>query len=497
MNASNQTFETYGELFDSLTPDPSDDAVDAEEAEELSRVASIDTNNQPHAGLIHPHLARPSRSTSSDSGQPQEGPTAPSPSILPQRGGAGSGSSHPSTPPSPPGGFVAAEVVIDKNGQPRQAGADSQWGEFVIKIKQRAEKDLFFFAKGIMNRFFLTSSLHLPVCRFIQKCPPFRKLILMPREHAKTAIVSGALPPHILIQPAEGNIYFPGLEGSECRLLLAGETEGMAKKNLRVIQSVFEDNQLFRTLWPHRVWHGRPKSLSKAWSDSAIIIPRENEWPDPSIRAVGVGGAVTGARPNVLLKDDLVSFKAANSDTVMLEAIEWHRVSRALLETYENETGLQSLEFTVGTRWSVYDLYSEIIDNDPSVEVNDVKFHQIVQDGEILWKEKHTLESVEQLRKEYGSMFYLLFMNSAADPTLTDFDLNLIREYEIIEGQVVFKGDDRDVFLANREKWREGRRERTEEEIQAEAAGLYGMPFRPETQEMLFGRGEFMRLRYS
>lgn len=336
------------------------------------------------------------------------------------------------------------EVVVEKNGQARQAGSETREGEFIRRFKKRAEESLFVYLKGVLNRRFLTSHFHRETCDFLQECPPFRKLVLMPREHAKTAIVSGGLPTHILIQPKESNIYFPGMEGSECRILLSGETERMAKKNLRVVKSIFEENKVFRAFWPERCWID---SRAREWSGESIIIPRKQEWPDPTIKAVGVGGAITGARPNVMIKDDLVSFKAMNSELVMQEAIDWHIASRALLDTYEVESGLQSLEFIIGTRWSVFDLYSYIIDKDPSVEVNEEKFHKIIDDGKILWPEKYTKEDIEQLRLEHGSMFYLLYLNSSADPSLTDFSMEDLREFKIIDGMICFEEDGRDIFL--------------------------------------------------
>lgn len=355
------------------------------------------------------------------------------------------------------------EIAIDNNGLPRQAGADSAEGEFVKRFRARAEQSLYVFLKGVLGRFFLTPHFHQDICNFLQQVPPYRKLVLMPREHAKTAIVSGGLPLHILIQPAATNVYFRGMEGSECRILLAGETERMAKKNLRVLKSVMEENKVFRAFWPHRCW-GAGERKQKEWSSESIIIPRANEWPDPTIKAVGVGGAITGARPNVMIKDDLVSFKAMNSDVVMDEAIEWHKASRALLDTYEVESGLQSLEFIVGTRWQVFDLYSYIIDNDPSVALNDEKYHRIIRNGKILWPEKHTTATIEQLRLEFGSMFYLLYLNSAADPSLTDFDCDAIRTFRIVDGKIIFEGEARDTWLSERQDklsgggWENGRK---------------------------------------
>lgn len=351
----------------------------------------------------------------------------------------------------------AREVVIDKNGQPRHVGSTSPEGEYIKRLKRRAEENLYIFSKGILGRHFLTPHFHRRVCNWLQVCPPYRKMLLMPREHAKTTLVSGSLPCHILIQPARTNIYFPGLAGSECRILLSGETAGMAEKNLRVVQSIFEENQIFRAFWPDVVWEGKAKSESKMWNSWGIIIPRENEWPDPTIRAVGVGGAVTGSRPNVLIKDDLTTFEAANSEVTMDMAIEWHKASRALLDKYEVESGLQSLEFLAATRWAVYDLCSYIIDNDPSVEVSDPSVRRIIDNGKILWPEKYTQADVEQLQREHGSNFYLLYLNTPADPSLVDFDTTLIRDFQIINNKIVFDHDERDLILERRLKLKKER----------------------------------------
>ena len=111
------------------------------------------------------------------------------------------------------------EIVVDKKtGQPRQAGAASPEGEFIKQFKLKAETSLYVFGVGVIGRDYLTSHLHMPVCNFLQKCPPFRKMLLMPRDHAKTSLVSHCLPPHILIQRPETNIYFPGMLGTDCRI---------------------------------------------------------------------------------------------------------------------------------------------------------------------------------------------------------------------------------------------------------------------------------------
>ena len=139
------------------------------------------------------------------------------------------------------GGSWRELIANEKKGTVRQAGSDRE-GEWVKTFKLAAERNLHVFSKGVMNRDYLTEHFHLEVAGFLQKNPPHRKMLLLPRNHAKTSLVSHCLPVHILIQPSAGGLYFPGLEGSECRILLAGEKEYRAKDNLRVISAAFSSN---------------------------------------------------------------------------------------------------------------------------------------------------------------------------------------------------------------------------------------------------------------
>jgi len=387
------------------------------------------------------------------------------------------------TPPT-----LQREVVVDsKTGLPRQAGATLPEGEFIKRLKLRCEGDLHVFAKAIIGRDYLTKSLHLPICHFLQEVPPFRKLLLLPRDHAKTSIVAHCLPAHIVIQPADRNIYFPRINfaGTENRILLAGETEGMASRNLRVVQSIFEGNQLFRAFWPHCCWE-KSRRQSKKWNNLEMIVPRETEWPDSTVRAIGVGGAITGARPTVLIKDDLISIEAANSEVVMQTAIDWHIASRALMEEYEKDSGMEALEFIIGTRWAVWDLYQYILDNDPTVEH---RVMSIIMDEHPIWPERFNQERVEQLKNEFGSMFWLLYMNSAANPDLTDFDIDKIRSYELQGEQLIFESTEDDALLEK--KWEK-------QPLEQGVRLPEGTRWNKHTWDALIGRGrgEYFRVKY-
>ena len=400
------------------------------------------------------------------------------------------------------------EITVDKTGVPRQSGSSHPEGEFIKRFRTLAEQNLHVFSKGVMGRSYLTDHLHLPVSNFLQKVPPFRKLLLMPRDHAKTSIVSHCLGPHILIQPAATNIYFPKMEGCECRILLGGSSAGRAEKNLAVVAKAFTTNTVMRALWPHRCYESARHANSSApkWNAQEIVIPREEDWPDSSVFAVGVGVEVAGARPNVQIKDDLIGREAANSEAMMRDAIDWHKASRALMDEYEKDSGIESIEYIIGTRWAVFDLYAFIQQGDEetppdhSVETMTRRIIEPVVDkygndtGSLapIWPERFDIERVEQLKREFGSMFYLLYMNEASDPNLVDFDMERVRLFTLggtTGNEITFEETHLDTVLE--ERWKAKPAEES-------AKPLQGVPLTADTWEHHFGkgRGKFMRLRY-
>lgn len=386
------------------------------------------------------------------------------------------------------------EIVVDaKTGQPRQAGAELPEGKFINELRQRAERNLFAFTKGILLRSYLSPSLHTQIALWTAQRNAYRKMLLIPRNHAKTSMISHGLPAHMIIQPAANNIYIPGKAGVDTRILLTGETLPRAMNNLSVIQSAFEGNRLLRGLWPQCCWEN-PRRQAPAWNKQEMVAPRNTAYPDPTIQAMGVGGAITGARHDVHINDDLVTLEAANSVVVMESAIRWFLASRALFDDED------SLEFTIGTRWAVNDLYEfvqhggtidgEHFDADPTV---DVVMRAIVEDGHVIYPEKFCIQkepgkiAVVDLMKEQGTMFPLLYMNSAADPSLVDFDMSDIRSFTISkEGVLEFTEDERDVAVYDKFV---GKHEVAEPTINLQR----GMPLNKDTYDIAFERQKLMQ----
>lgn len=356
------------------------------------------------------------------------------------------------TPARAPGaGLAQSELVIDaRTGAARQAGsAPAQRGMLsaeLLRWRTAYERSLFAFARGVLGKRFLTAGFHREGCQFIQRVPPFRKLLMWPREHGKSAILSDTVPVHMLIQPADANVYFPTeldgrvlhepIGGEDTRIVLTCETLDRGKDHMRVVQEAFESNKRLRALWPHRTWDA-PRRQSKKWNDVEMILPRTQEWADPSLRVIGVGGALAGMHPIALLKDDMISLAASNSPALMTEAKRWHVTSRALI----NKSW--ALEMTNGTHWAVGDVYDDI-KRDPTVEC---VVRSIIEGGAPLWPEEFPLARIAQLEVEFGAMFPLLYMNSTVDPALVDFNTALVRESALAGGTIALAEDERDEAL--------------------------------------------------
>ena len=327
------------------------------------------------------------------------------------------------------------EVAVDKRGHPHQVGASSVDGVVVAMMKKQAERSLYFFNKAVIGFKAMTPSLHRPLCLFWQSVPPKRKLILIPRDHFKTSVMKGGVI-HVHIQPDGSNIYFPdGIgdlghsDGRSTRILLSSKTATLSRASLGEVAQIYESNTLLRAFWPEAVWED-PKRQARYWSAEQIQLPRVDIFKEPSIFTIGVGGTVTGFHFNYLLHDDLIDREDANSVLTMLDAIDWFKRSRPLMDGQE-----RSLETTTGTRWAVKDLYQEILDNDRTVTPY---IRRAIENGAPIFPERYPMSTLLHLQAT-DPMFPLLYMNTPTDPSLIDFPPELFRTYRIEGDMIIFE----------------------------------------------------------
>jgi hypothetical protein len=305
----------------------------------------------------------------------------------------------------------------------------SDLDDFIREFRYLRERELYAFAKFILGMKDLTGYLHRPVCEWVQDMSKTRrKLLMLPVVHLKTSIGSQAFPLHVLIQPyGKEGLYFPEMKGTDCRVLLNGESEQKAAENLSYIQQHLEHNRLLRAMWPTVVWADR--NQARDWTSSSITLPRGKIVGESTITAIGVGTNLHGRHYDVIIADDLATMKAAQSELVMEKAKFHRKALRSRLDSLE-----YSIELGIGTHWTPNDIYVEW-QRDPSVLT---MIRGAIEGGKPLWPERHSLKQLLALQAEEGMgkvLFSANYMNNPLNTAFTALDWEETRGFWI-EGDI-------------------------------------------------------------
>ena len=284
---------------------------------------------------------------------------------------------------------------------------------------------------------FFTEHFHQHMCQFMQDPSRYRKLILAPRDHGKTMCVKAQIL-HALIQPADHNIYFPGVRGTELRIVLAGESLSNVSRHLEVIKTYIMKNVWLHTLWPHL----KPGSR---WSSNEIVVERDSNYSEPTIEAVGTETALASRHVDWLFEEDLFTFKAMLSATLANRCITWHQAAEGVLDEYENA---KARETVTGTPWSQNDLYNHIISNesdqapdlantdeeirnDPSLFA--VYTRSAIENDKPLWPERFSFARLRRIERRLRGtgLFELNFLCNYKASTLVDFQEGWLRYFTL------------------------------------------------------------------
>jgi predicted phage terminase large subunit-like protein len=254
----------------------------------------------------------------------------------------------------------------------------------------------------------MTVDCHGPLCAFIDLNPGQFKLMLMPRDHLKTTVITiGAN-----MQKVVKNV--------EERILIANESSTNAERMLRAIRQQVEGNRVFRALYGDII----PKDTRKVrWNDSELDFARQGHYPEPTIDSIGMTGAVTSRHYTHINYDDPISEEAVKSEKVMVDTI--NRMSGALsLLTDPSKHTI----WLVGTRWALHDVYSVWMKTFGTRLVRLVR--AAIEDGEPIWPERFSLDTLALKRTQQGEYkFSCLMMNNPRNPELQDLAIDDANEW--------------------------------------------------------------------
>lgn len=249
-----------------------------------------------------------------------------------------------------------------------------------------AQLDLTAFTKqlGYVNAAFQEAWYNLLQNEFSPlKSEPNKKkkyLILWPRGHAKTETTSMN--------------YVSWLVGRyhDIHINLVTKTSTLAQQILTALITRFEVDEQYREIFGEL----KPQN-AKAWNSGEIIVKRNEISKNPTIKATGLIGPITGGRSDIIIADDIIDEENVTSRLQIEKASTWfHKV---LLPTLYPWGAI----IVIGTRWSYQDLYSELMDKWTGFV--DVK-KAIQDDGTALWPEYWSIQKLEERKREIGSIFF-------------------------------------------------------------------------------------------
>ena len=177
-----------------------------------------------------------------------------------------------------------------------------------------------------------------------------RLLFLAPRSHGKSISAGRVLVGHAIVT------------NRNVRILLIGKTKGAAAKTARMVRRDLETNPRLREDWASAEGGGPFRERGISWTDSMFYVRRTANLRDPTVEAVGVGGAITGGRFDLIIVDDPVDDENVHTKS-----------RRAKLKSWFYGTVLPLLDkggrvVVIGTKKHADDIFTTL-ESDPTFTV--------------------------------------------------------------------------------------------------------------------------------
>jgi len=211
-------------------------------------------------------------------------------------------------------------------------------------------------------------------------------LVLMPRDHGKSAFAGYRAAWEIIKNPA-------------IRILYISSASNLAVKQLKFIKDILA-SQTVRKYWPDLIHPDEGKR--EKWTESEIMVDhpkRKAEYiRDPTVFTAGLTTSITGMHADLIILDDVVVADNANTDE-----------GRSKVDTqYSYLASIAAANarvLVVGTRYHPLDLYSKILDKHVEIYgqdgevVESTKLYEVFErqvesrgdgTGEFLWPRQTT-----------------------------------------------------------------------------------------------------------
>lgn len=237
-------------------------------------------------------------------------------------------------------------------------------------VKETAENDLLFFIKLVHPAREL-GAIHEEVITWMtRKDGKSHKLLLLPRDHQKSAIAAYYVAWRIVRNPT-------------IRVLYISSTTNLAEKQLKFIQDILTCDQ-FTKYWPEMLY--REEGKREKWTASEISVDhpkRKAEFiRDPTIFTAGLNTTVVGLHCDLAVLDDVVVDDNSETEDLRLKV-------KSRVSYLASIAGTDGEQLVVGTRYHPKDLYGDMMA---------MYYEEFDEDGNV--KDSHLLYEIFQKQVE-------------------------------------------------------------------------------------------------
>lgn len=327
-------------------------------------------------------------------------------------------------------------------------------------IREQAESDLESFIRLVHPQRVL-GNCHIDLIRWWTRSEAkSHQLVLLPRDHAKSALVAYRCAWEITKNPA-------------IRILYLSSTANLATKQLKFIKDILT-SKIYRTFWPQMV--NEEESKREKWTETEISVDhplrKQESVRDPTIFTAGLTGTITGLHCDIAVMDDVVIRENAYTQ----EGRDKVKSQYSLLSSIE---GAEANEWIVGTRYHPKDLYNDISSmvveeySDEGEVIGDYPLYECYEKqvenlgdgtGEFLWPRQQRYDGkwfgfdrsiLAKKRAQYldKTQFRAQYYNNPNDQGTASIGRDLFQYYEPKfltrqDGKWFFKGKRLNVFAA-------------------------------------------------
>jgi predicted phage terminase large subunit-like protein len=294
-------------------------------------------------------------------------------------------------------------------------------------LKDRFLSDLFFFNVNCLNvekgkEKVPLGDFHKEMCEFVDLNPNRQKLLLVPRGHLKSTLVT------------IGKTLQWIAEDPSVRILIANATYNLATSFLTVIKRHLKQNPMYIDMF------GDLATDAEKWSENIVTLkqaPDQGGEKEATVVCYGMSGQLTSQHYDKIILDDVVNDQTVTTRDQIEKTINFYRLCQPLLEKHGEM-------IIIGTRWDEGDLYGYIKDKENGLyhdfdfferkaiddDVWDGKKQEFVK-GDVLWKEKYNLKDLSKVRRKMGPYhFSAQYQNDPVPPDDADFKRQWFKYYE-------------------------------------------------------------------